>query len=99
MIHNGDYYRLGNPFKEMQAGAWMFVREDKSEALVNAVTLETHGNPLPVYIRLKGLEPGWSYREGFTGRVYPGAALMSAGLPIPYMTDEYQAWQAHLVKV
>ena len=99
MIHNGDYYRLGNPFKETQAGAWMFVSEDKGEALVNAVTLETHGNPLPVYIRLKGLEPGWSYRDGATGRVYPGAALMSAGLPVPYMADEYQAWQAHLVKV
>lgn len=79
--------------------ALTLIMETKSEALVNAVTLETHGNPLPVYIRLKGLEPGWSYRDGSTGRIYPGAALMSAGLPVPYMADEYQAWQAHLEKV
>ncbi|MCD7736160.1 MAG: alpha-galactosidase [Lachnospiraceae bacterium] len=32
-------------------------------------------------------------------RLYPGSALMSAGLPIPWMNGENQAWQVYAVRV
>lgn len=99
LIHDGDYYRLANPFTDTQAAAWLFVSEDKEEALLNVVTLETHGNPLTIGIRLKGLDPRALYKDESTGKIYPGAALMSAGIPMPMMADEYQAWQAHFIRV
>lgn len=101
LIHNGDYYRLTNPFAvpAPAVAAWLFVAENRSEALLNVVTLETHGNPVPAYVRLSGLEPGALYRDGRTGEVYPGAGLMDAGIPVPRMDGEYRAWQVHLVRV
>ena len=99
LIHNGDYYRLTNPYQDTQAAAWMSVGEDGEEALLSVVALETHGNPLTVCIRLKGLDSGALYRDEETGKIYPGAALMSAGIPVPANTGEYQAWQAHLIRL
>ena len=99
LIHDGEYYRLTNPFEDREAAAWLFVREDRGEALLNSVTLKAHGNPLTLYVRLEGLEPGAMYRDEDTGAVYPGAGLMSAGIPIPPMTGEYQAWQVHLRRI
>ncbi len=31
--------------------------------------------------------------------LYPGSALMAAGLPVPWMNGEYQAWQVYLKRV
>jgi len=31
-------------------------------------------------------------------KLYPGSALMSAGLPVPWMDGEYRAWQVHVVR-
>lgn len=98
VIHNGDYYRLTSPFGGSEAAAWMFVAEDGSEALLQAVTLEAHGNPLTTYIRLKGLEPKAFYVDEATGRRYNGAGLMSAGVPLPQLGGEYRPWQLHLKK-
>ncbi len=98
VIHNGDYYRLTSPFGDSEAAAWMFVAEDGSEALLQAVTLEAHGNPLTTYIRLKGLEPEAFYVDESTGRRYNGAGLMSAGVPLPQLGGEYRPWQLHLKK-
>lgn len=99
LIHNGDYYRLTDPFAYPAAAAWLFVSEDQAEALLNVVTLETHGNSPAVYVCLKGLDPAAMYRDEETGNVYPGAGLMNAGIPVPKMDGEYQAWQVHLVRV
>lgn len=99
LIHNGDYYRLTNPYEERETAAWLFVRADKGEALLNAAALEVHGNPGTHYIRLAGLEPDAIYRDEDTGKEYPGAGLMSAGIPMPAATEEYQAWQVHLKKM
>lgn len=96
LIQDGDYYRLSDPFLPDGLGAWEFAAEDGSEALLNVVTLNTHGNPLTAYVRLRGLLPEEWYRAEETGQVYQGRALMEAGIPVPHMPDEYQAWQLHL---
>ena len=99
LIHDGAYYRLTNPFEDREAAAWLFVSEDKGEALLNTVALETHGNPLSLYIPMEGLDPEAMYRDEDTGTEYPGAGLMSAGIPIPSGTGEYQAFQVHLRRI
>ena len=71
----------------------------EGEALLNTVALETHGNPLSLYVTLEGLDPEAMYRDEDTGTEYPGAGLMSAGIPIPSRTGEYQAFQVHLRRI
>ncbi|MBT9775941.1 alpha-galactosidase [Clostridium sp. MCC353] len=96
LIHNGNYYRLTNPFENSETAAWEFVSDDRSEALLNVVTLDSHGNNPVSYIRLKGLdEAGFYYCES-DGNIYCGMALMEAGIPVPAMEGEYQSWQMHL---
>lgn len=99
LIHNGDYYRLTSSLEQMKYAAWEFVKKDKSEALLNVVTLENHGNPTVQYVKCKGLAPEANYKIEETDVVYCGSALINAGLPLPYMTDEYQSWQVHFIQV
>ncbi len=98
LIHEGDYYRLSNPFEDMVA-AWEIVSEDKSRVLTSAVLLEIHGNMPVIYIKFKGLCPDAFYRNEEDGMVYSGAALMEAGIPIVSDMKEYQAWQFYFEKV
>ncbi|MDO5701855.1 MAG: alpha-galactosidase [Lachnospiraceae bacterium] len=60
LIAEGLYYRLSNPLTAKVA-AWMHVSRDKSQALVNAVNLETHFNSPQRYIKLRGLDPEGMY--------------------------------------
>lgn len=98
LIQNGTYYRLTNPYED-GAGAWAFVSEDKSEVLLNAVTLEIHGNMTVQYIQPKGLKEDAMYKNKETGQIYSGAALMETGLPLPVAMGEYRAYQIYLKEV
>ena len=96
VIHNGEYYRLTNPTVRKDVAAWQFVSEDKRESLINLVTLDIHGNAVVPYVKAAGLDPEKVYRDDRTGKVYTGAALMYAGIPVPQMMGEYKAYQMHL---
>ncbi len=98
VIHNGDYYRLTNPYIRRDVAAWQFVSEDKKETLINLVILESHGNAPVPYIKAAGLDPDKQYRDQDTGKVYSGAALMYAGLPVPLKMGEYLAYQIYLTE-
>ncbi len=98
LTHEGLYFRLHDPSEHMETAAWEFVAEDKSEALLNVVTLDTHCNPPASYVKLKGLEETGCYRIEGSEQKYTGSALMYAGLPVPFLTDEYQTWQVHLIR-
>ena len=97
LIHDGDYYRLTNPFENLEIAAWAFVSEDRKEALLNVVTLNSHGNNPVSYIKLKGLDEDSLYCDE-DGNIYCGSALMEAGIPVPVMEGEYQSWQLYLKK-
>lgn len=97
LILNGRYYRLTNPFTD-ETAAWEYVSEDKTEILFFAVQLEIHGNMTPVYVRLKGLEKGASYREEQTGMSYPADILMDTGMPLKSEFQEYQSFQMKFIK-
>lgn len=98
LIQNGRYWRLTSPFKNEAFAAWEFTAKDGSEALLNVVTLAAHFNGPSLYVRLRGLEEDAVYRMEGTGAEYPGSTLMYAGVLIPKMTDDYQAWQVHFVR-
>lgn len=98
LLQYGTYYRLTNPFEEA-VGAWEMVSEDQSEAILNVVMLEIHGNMTVSYVKMAGLDAGAFYKEEKTGKVYSGSSLMKAGLPIPVENSEYCAYQYYFEKV
>lgn len=98
LIREGDYYRLSNPFQDNFA-AWMVVSNDRSKALVSVIRLTAEANLPAAYVTLKGMEEDSFYREKTTGKVYPGAALMEAGILLPAAVSEYEAYQIELERV
>lgn len=90
LIHDGDYYRLSNPFKENFA-IWEYVSKDKSQALLHGMIYHTEANMLRYKVRLMGLLPEKSYRLKGTDNIYTGAALMKGGILLPASTGDYFA--------
>ena len=80
---------------------------------MSAVYHHVQANPVPVYVKLRGLQEEASYRIRLAGNagkagaekedgkeaVLTGAALMHAGLPIPAARGDYCAYQIHLVRI
>ena len=97
----GDYYRLANPFEQVNLVAWESVAKDKSEALVTVITVNLTVNGPQEYIKCKGLSPDTLYRVERDGNTLTasGMALMHAGLPIPREVPEYTAFLYHLTAV
>ncbi|MCD8325636.1 MAG: alpha-galactosidase [Lachnospiraceae bacterium] len=93
LVREGDYYRLSNPYEEAFA-AWAFVDENQERALLSVVMMEKHGNMAVSYVRLRGLLPEAEYVNSRDGRVYSGAALMNAGIPLPLEMGDYRGYQA-----
>ena len=108
LIQNGTYYRLTDVIRNRNEAAWMMVAEDKSEALLNIVTLDATGNGPNRFVYCMGLEPGAVYKDADTGICYPANALMTQGMPVPAVRHpvhhkkghaaEYTAFQIHLIK-
>ena len=98
LTHEGKYYRLSNPTELSEYAAWQFASENKDEALLNVVTLQTHGNAPVNFVKLKGLDANAVYVEQESGKEYTGSALMYGGLPLPRPDAEYIAMQMHFVR-
>ena len=79
IIHSGDLYRLISPHENAYRVAWMFVSEDKKEALVTSVVMRKPECGF-FYLKLRGLNADEYYVDDETGEVYSGALLMNAGL-------------------
>ena len=94
----GDYYRLANPFEQVNLVAWETVAKDKSEALVTVITVNLTVNGPQEYIRLRGLQPDrlYSVDGDGNGMTATGMALMHAGIPIPREIPDFTAFIYHL---
>ena len=94
----GDYYRLSNPFEQVNLVAWETVAKDKKEALVTVITVNLTMNGPQEYIKCKGLAPDTLYRleGGGSDLVVSGMALMHAGIPVPREIPEFTAFLYHL---
>ena len=90
LVQTGDYYRLVNPFENNNHVLWQFVSKDKKETIVCGVRLHSEANPHIYLLYPQGLDADMKYEDVVTGKVYTGAALMNAGLPLPLTTGDYQ---------
>ncbi len=90
LMQSGDYYRLTDLYRNQDYAAWQFVSKDKKESVVNGVILKGEGNSHYFELKLDGLDAGAHYRETGTGKVYTGAALMKAGLPLPVAPGDFR---------
>ena len=98
LLHNGLYYRLTDADKSKGVAAWSFVARDKSETLVNIVTVDSFCNSPVPFVRVKGLDAAAIYVDEETGAEYSGQGLDQIGLPVPLKFGEYNAYQIHLVR-
>ena len=98
VIHYGELYRLISPWKDRTRCAWMYVSEDKNEALVTYVVMrggihERH------YLRLSGLDENKRYLNEQTGQILSGKTLMNAGICICEALRDFASCVFHFVAV
>lgn len=85
-IHYGDLYRLISPWDNPYKCAWMFVNEEKTDALVTVLT-KFAKREKNFFLKLKGLDPEKYYTLEETGETYSGALLMNAGITLFHMPE------------
>ena len=91
IVQFGNLYRLLNPYEGNEA-AWMFVSEDKTEAVVNYFRiLNIVPEPLK-RLRLKGLDLNKNYTLIDTKKTFGGDELMYAGLNIPKLNGDFKSF-------
>lgn len=88
LVQNGDFYRLKSPFAGNET-AWMFVSEDRTEALVFYFRVLAEANGPLRRLALKGLNPAYDYRIEGTEERFGGDRLMQLGLAIPSLRGDY----------
>lgn len=99
LVQTGDYFRLSDPFKNDDYVLWQFVSKDKKETIICGVQLRNESNPHIHLIYPVGLERREHYKDTATGKVYTGAALMKAGIPMPVGVGDYQPIKFRFVMV
>ncbi|QMV43646.1 alpha-galactosidase [Cohnella cholangitidis] len=82
LVQQGEYYRLKSPFEGNET-AWMFVSEDRTEALVFTFKVLAEPNTPQKKLRLKGLNPDYDYFVDEGKAPCGGDHLMQVGLTIP----------------
>ena len=95
LVQQGDLYRLKSPF-EGNNTSWMFVSEDKSEALVYYFQVLAEPNGPLKKVRLKGLDPELEYTIGEEEVSFGGDRLMQSGLHIPSLHGDFVSTWFHL---
>ena len=99
----GDLYRILSPYKHNRT-VYMYVNEDKSEAIVFNFLVRKEVYPKPPVIVLQGLDPkkqyilkeinknpdDWSRFSKYEGKIFSGEYLMTVGLQFN-MYNEYES--------
>lgn len=88
LVQQGNLYRLKSPFEGNEA-AWMFVSDDRAEALVCWFRVLAEPFPPKRTLRLAGLREDWDYEVVGEGAVYGGDRLMHAGLALPHVHGDF----------
>ncbi|TXK79141.1 alpha-galactosidase [Paenibacillus sp. N3.4] len=96
LIQFGEFYRLSSPFQGVDA-AWMFVSEDRKEALVAYFQVLAQPNPSLKKLRLKGLEASKNYcvydadASDEAMEFFGGDQLMHIGLHLPIWKGDFRS--------
>ncbi|WP_123041541.1 alpha-galactosidase [Cohnella candidum] len=88
LIQTGDLYRLKSPFEGNET-AWMFVSEDRKEAVAFYFRTLAEPNPPLRRLKLRGLDPAISYRIEGADAAFAGDRLMHFGIPLPQMQGDF----------
>ncbi len=86
IVHKGDMYRLKSPFEGNNC-AWLFVSEDKAEAVLTFATIKATPNDGKTIVKLCGLNGGAIYTNVENGKTYSGDYLMNAGISFKHNVD------------
>jgi len=92
-ILHGDLYRILSPYKQNRT-VYMYVNDDKSEAVVFNFMIKKEVYPRPPVVVLQGLDPSkryqlkeinrdpdeWSRFSKYEGEIFSGEYLMNVGL-------------------
>ena len=103
LINKGDLYRLLMPSDSINGrsghcAAWMYVSENKEEALVTFVVMRSSVKPV-YFLKLQGLDPNAQYKEEESGAVYYGDTLMRAGLNLTGKYHDGDSVMLHFIRV
>ncbi|MGF9696729.1 alpha-galactosidase [Paenibacillus sp. MABNR03] len=93
LIQQGDLFRLRSPFQGNET-SWMFVSDNRCEAIVFYFRVLAKPNPASDMLQLKGLDHSYTYEvSGESGHMgsFGGDRLMQAGLIIPQLTGDYNS--------
>ncbi|GMK39171.1 alpha-galactosidase [Paenibacillus sp. CCS19] len=94
LVQQGDLYRLKSPF-EGNESAWMFVSQDKEEALVYYFQVMAIPHAPRRSLRLAGLDPELEYEvrssDSEMASTFGGDRLMQLGLPLTYKQKDYES--------
>lgn len=96
LIQFGEFYRLISPFEHVST-AWMFVSEDKKEALVAFFQVLSEPNAPLRKLRLKGLAAESNYLlydsedQDEVMEIFGGDELMHVGLNLPVWKGDFRS--------
>jgi alpha-galactosidase len=95
----GDFYRLINPFEGNEA-AWMFVTEDKTEAVAAYFKVLAEPFVPSKRIKLQGLNPEYKYEVIGYDMIVGGDELMYIGLDSTKLNGDFSSivWRLKAVK-
>ena len=98
LTHEGEYYRLTNPFENQMFAAWEYVSPDQTEALIHGVQLRAQPSSPSQHIPVRGLNPDKMY-EINGEMVKSGRAIMYGGLNLPRQMGDCMAFEYYLKEV
>lgn len=94
LVQQGDLYRLKSPF-EGNESAWMFVSDNREEALVYYFQVMAIPHAPRRSLRLAGLNPELEYEvqssDSETTCMFGGDRLMQLGLALGYKQKDYES--------
>ncbi|GKU28383.1 alpha-galactosidase [Clostridium folliculivorans] len=92
LIQFGDMFRLVSPFEgKGNETAWMYVSEDKNEAMVAYFRILAEADAPVRKLRLIGLDPDKDYLVSECEGIFGGDELMYSGITIPFLFGDYQS--------
>lgn len=97
IVQFGELYRLLSPFED-QFTAWMYVTEDKEEAVVFFYKVLTIPNAPLLRFKLDGLNPEYNYMIQELDTPLSGEQLMGYGINVPTELGwgDYRSFMYHL---
>lgn len=96
LIQFGEFYRILSPFDKNNQTAWIFVNEEKTEALYSYFQIMDKANKATPRVKLAGLDPNKIYQLD-DGRILGGDELMFRGIYLDSeIIGDYQSRQVYL---